>query len=102
MATKSKKVAKKRSNSKNKAPPKLALARTIKKPERLADFVELDDAAFEKRVEAFMRDTTTLDAQAVRRARARPCLFPFESSFRWPREVREGGSSAFLFGESRE
>ena len=50
---------KKRSTHKNKAPPKLALAREIKKPERFADFVELDDAAFERRVEALMRDTTT-------------------------------------------
>ena len=56
---KSKTQKKKRATHKKKAPPKLAPARTIKEPKRFADFVELDDAAFEKRVEAFMRDTTT-------------------------------------------
>jgi len=45
------KTHKKRSTHKNKAPPKLDLARPIKKPKRLGDFVEMDDAAFEKRVE---------------------------------------------------
>ena len=53
------KTHKKRSTHKKKSPAKLDLARPIKKPERFADFVEMDDAAFEKRVEAFMRDTTT-------------------------------------------
>jgi len=53
------KTQKKRSTHKKKSPAKLDLARPIKKPERFADFVEMDDAAFEKRVEAFMRDTTT-------------------------------------------
>ena len=65
------KTQKKRSTHKKKSPAKLDLARPIKKPERFADFVEMDDAAFEKRVEAFMRDTTTLSSQCPR---SRGCL----------------------------
>ena len=57
---KSKKVAKKQSNKKSKTPPKLESARPIKKPERLADLVELDAATLE-RIEALVEDATSIN-----------------------------------------
>jgi hypothetical protein len=57
---KSKKVAKNQSNKKTKAPPKLETVRPIKRPERHADFVELDAATLE-RLEALVEDATSIN-----------------------------------------